>query len=252
MKVVALEPFSGSGIRRLGIVATLAACIALPAAAGSKPGGRVGSVVVIASDSSSGKMIKGVEVRIHEPGYFLSDSHWEPEWVAFTDSNGCATMEGIPSGPYEVHLCNQVFERKALEITIAPGPPDTVRVPLTYVGPPRDGRRCEVYFYSQGIDSGGGVVVIATEAETGAPVAFGKVVILGARSFARSELARGAMTDEHGRARLSLEPGPNRLQVDARGRLGKIESITIVAGKVDTLRVRLDPDSVRLESGRRR
>src|SRR5262249_3816650 len=199
-------------------------------------GGRgVGTVVVIATEESSGRAIQWVDVRVHRPDSYLNDFHWEPDWRTCTDSTGLATLKRIPSGTYELQLCSGVHEPKHLIVRVAAGLPDTMRFQLTYVGPPDDGRRCEVIFNFSGVPLPpdlGGVSVVATEAETGRPVEFGCVVVLGEEA--------GAVTDEQGRATLnSLQPGVKRLRVLAIDGRDSITSVSVRAGKLDTLRVRL-------------
>lgn len=231
---------------RVAVVAIIASCTLLPGQFDVQAGGHedrkgLGTVVVIATEDSSGKAIRWVDVRIRRPHSYRDELHWEPEWQAYTDSTGHATLKRIPSGMYELQLCSGVHEPKDLTVRIAPGLPDTMRFHLTYVGPPRDGRRCEVIFDFGGVQGAppweGGVSVVATKAETGRPVEFGCVVVLDEEA--------GAVTDEQGRATLSnLTPGVKRLRVLAIDGRDSITSVSVRAGKMDTLRMGLSKKQV--------
>ncbi|MEQ1834228.1 MAG: hypothetical protein ABL977_14360 [Candidatus Eisenbacteria bacterium] len=86
----------------------------------------------------------------------------------------------------------------------------------------------------------GNLVVIATEWETGRPVSFGNVLVLGEY--------RGAMTDETGVGAVkALTPGLKRVKLVALGRLAVTDSVRIVSGSTTTIRVRLKADPVKVE-----
>lgn len=196
--------------------------------------------MVIAIDDSARTPVSDVGVRVHRPGRFVSESHWEPQWQGFTDSGGSVQLKGIPAGRYTLSLCSGAYKPTEQEILIRPGGVDTTHASLHYLGPPRDGRRCEVRFIILPDSTLGNLVVIATEWETGRPVSFGNVLVLGEY--------RGAMTDETGVGAVkALTPGLKRVKLVALGRLAVTDSVRIVSGSTTTIRVRLKADPVKVE-----
>jgi len=96
--------------------------------------------LVCASDSVSGRPIVGalVSARLSRRGDGRTDLYFH------TDSSGCARLGGLPIGGYPLDVCSNVYGLCTLERFARPGLVDTVRVVMRYLGPPADGRRCEV------------------------------------------------------------------------------------------------------------
>lgn len=201
---------------------------------------RSGGLLILAVDDSTGRAIASVDVRVARHGWYISENHWEPQWQTYTDRAGNAWLMGIPTGDYDLHMCNNVYERTSLPIRVEAGSVDTVRATLKYLGPPSDGRRCEVRFFVDGLDIPLGKVVIrAFEKETGQPVMFGNVTVLGE--------GQGAMTDDRGLATITLAPGVKVLKIDAPGRLSRTDTVRVAVDKTTMLRARLERDPVQIE-----
>ena len=109
-------------------------------------GSNTGTLLVFAADSVTGKPVPGVDVTVRSPGWYVSDTHREPEWFAFTDSTGWARLPKIPVGNYDANFCHNTYDRKTIDVDIVRGRVDTLTVKMFYVGPPSDGRRCEIRF----------------------------------------------------------------------------------------------------------
>lgn len=198
------------------------------------------ALLVRALDDSTGIGIRNVDVSLRRSGYYVSDTHWEPMWQAFTDIFGQVWLTGIPKGAYTLSLCSNTYEPERLEIRKDSGSIDTVSVGLRFVGPPSDGRRCELRIQVDGFDATTGkVTILASERETGRPIAFCTVTVVGEH--------RGAMTDKGGLATMALEPGLKKLKFDTPGRLSRTDTVRVIIGRTTTLRIRLDPDPQGLE-----
>jgi len=135
---------------------TVLRCVVIPAmvilgaltqssawAGGSKT---TGTLLVFAADSVTGKPVPGVDVTVRRPGWYVNDTHREPEWFAFTDSTGWARLGEIPVGTYEASLCQNTYDRRKFGVAIRQHAVDTLSVKLFYLGPPSDGRRCETRY----------------------------------------------------------------------------------------------------------
>jgi len=107
----------------------------------------LGTLLVFVADSSTGKPVGHVDVSLRRPGWYVSDTHQEPEWFSFTDSTGWARLRKVPAGIYEASLCENSHERKTLNVEVPHQRRDTLRFRLLYQGPPGDGRRCETRFF---------------------------------------------------------------------------------------------------------
>ncbi len=105
-----------------------------------------GSLVVFVADSATSKPLRGVGIEVRRPGWYWSETHQEPDWFAETDSTGWARLRKIPVGNYEASLCENTYERRIFGVDIARNRLDTLKVRMLYLGPPSDGRRCEVRF----------------------------------------------------------------------------------------------------------
>lgn len=222
----------------IGISAALAV-LGSAAVASERAAAKSGGLLVIARDDSTGVPIYGMDVWVHRPVRLVGKTHWEPEWRTITDSGGQALLTGLRGGEYILSLCSETHGLRECEIQVRPGSLDTMMASLRYIGRRSGGRRCEVLLP---VDSGvpkGKLVILASEWETGRPVAFGNVMVVGEH--------RGAMTDEAGAGTISdLEPGLKRLKFRALGWLPRTDSVRVDAGRTDTLRVRLRRDPVRV------
>lgn len=115
----------------------------------------MGSMFVFAADSASGKPIEHAQVWVKWPDWWALANHASgPSWHAFTDSTGWARLGSIAIGRYDMSVCHNSYERKSLEAHITPGRIDTLQVQLHYIGPPHDGRRCELFFDFSGVHDG--------------------------------------------------------------------------------------------------
>ena len=102
------------------------------------------------SDSRTKKPVPGVGVTVRPPGWSWSETHQEPEWFATTDSTGRARLEGIAPRMYYADFCQNNYDGRKFIVDIRSGKAFKIRTELTYVGPPSDGRRCEVRFKFEG------------------------------------------------------------------------------------------------------
>jgi len=102
---------------------------------------------VSSQDSLSGKPVVGAQVHMGLLGWYVSDTHRERLWFAYTDSGGKACLDSIPAGEYTVSICHNLFERLEFLVTVGEGSPDSLIVSLAWHGPPSDGRRCETVFF---------------------------------------------------------------------------------------------------------
>jgi len=136
-------------LRRLPINASETLWVA-PTYAVVPTGSKSGALVVVAADSTTGRPISFLDVTVRRPGWYLSETHSEPEWLGTTDSTGCARLGGIPAGIYDATLCQNSFDRRTVGVEIVAGVTDTLSARMVYLGPPRDGRRCEVRFEFKG------------------------------------------------------------------------------------------------------
>lgn len=105
-----------------------------------------GTLVVFAADSATSKPIRGVGITVRPPGWYWSETHQEPDWFATTDGTGWARLRKIPVGNYEASFCENTYERRMTGVEIVRNRVDSLRVRMLYLGPPRDGRRCEIRF----------------------------------------------------------------------------------------------------------
>ena len=104
------------------------------------------TLTVFAADSTSGMPVSGALVTVREPGWYWSETHQTPEWKEETDTNGRARLQKIPSGIYNVQVCENSHELETLTVALGSHSSETFRTRLVYIGPPADGRRCEVFF----------------------------------------------------------------------------------------------------------
>ena len=200
-----------------------------------------GSVAVIATDDSTGSAIANVDVAVSRPGRYVRETHGELVWKASTDSVGYALLKGIPFDEYDLHFCSKLHEHAlARGIQATEGRVDTVRVRLRYLGRPSDGPRCGVRYWVGPLQHtpSGKVTILASEKDTGRPVVFGTIFVIGD--------SRGAMTDEHGVATIAIPPGLTRLKIEALGRLPRTDTVRVIEGRRLTLHVRLERDSVQV------
>lgn len=96
--------------------------------------------LVCASDSVTGRPIVGalVSARLSRRRDGMADLYFH------TDSSGCVRIRRLPMGGYPLDVCSNVYGLCTIERFAWPGAVDTVRVAMRYLGPPADGRRCEV------------------------------------------------------------------------------------------------------------
>jgi hypothetical protein len=131
--------------RVLGWLATVGLSVAMTTPLSWAGRTRTGTLFVFAADSSTGKPVRGVAVTVRRPGWYVSDTHEEPEWFADTDSTGWARLRKIPAGTYNANLCENTYEGRTVGVTIRSHKIDTLGVKMAYLGPPSDGRRCETH-----------------------------------------------------------------------------------------------------------
>jgi hypothetical protein len=97
-------------------------------------------------DSVFGQPVRRALVHLSRAGSYSSETHRVRMWFAYTDSTGSALLESIPSGEYDVQLCDWSYEPRVVRIKLAQGVTDTLRVRLPRARYLHDGRQCDVIF----------------------------------------------------------------------------------------------------------
>lgn len=110
------------------------------------------ALCVSSKDSLSGRPIAHAQVRMGRVGWFVSDTHRDRLWFAYTDSSGKACLDSIPEGDYTLEVCHEMYERQEELVSVGPARSDSVAVNLAWHGP-HSGRRCErVFIFDQNRD----------------------------------------------------------------------------------------------------
>src|SRR5436190_6002320 len=94
-------------------------------------------------DSVFGQPVRRALIHLSRTRSYSSETHRERMSFAYTDSTGSALLESIPTGEYDVQLCDWWYEPRVVRIKLAQGVTDTLRVRLLPASYPHDARPCE-------------------------------------------------------------------------------------------------------------
>jgi hypothetical protein len=175
---------------------------------------------VVAVDSATGNPLLNVLVIVRRPGSYRSDTHEEPEWWDHTDSHGAARLNEIPPGVYLVSVCEGSHEPKEVEWNGKPGALDSLLVQLRYVGPPWDGRRCDVRLGGRSALS---ITVVDSSADGVTGIRYANVIVDGKPYMANKE---GAIV-------VDVLPGVHTVQARDMGwEIQQVDTVNVWAGQV--------------------